>query len=154
MFVGTQKNRPSLVLVKPSKTRPYITERLLMGRKESNQTKTKEPSQRNACVCVFKRIFFVRLGPSVRLEENNNLNISCYQTPFSSNYWKLAVTCLKPTRTSSWKELNIQMGPYLSRTSNCYVKVYIGFEIWDRTCAQNWMSGNSYPSLVKLLLHL
>ena len=31
---------PSLVLVQPRKTRPYITERLLMGRKESNQTKT------------------------------------------------------------------------------------------------------------------
>ena len=30
---------PSLVLVQPRKTRPFITERLLMGRKESNQTK-------------------------------------------------------------------------------------------------------------------
>ena len=29
---------PSLVLVKPRKTRPCLTERLLMGRKESNQT--------------------------------------------------------------------------------------------------------------------
>ena len=29
---------PSLVLVQPRKTRPYITERLLMGRKELNQT--------------------------------------------------------------------------------------------------------------------
>ena len=29
---------PSLVLVQPRKTRPYTTERLLMGRKESNQT--------------------------------------------------------------------------------------------------------------------
>ena len=29
---------PSLVLVQPRKTRPYITERLLMVRKESNQT--------------------------------------------------------------------------------------------------------------------
>ena len=29
---------PILVLVKSRKTRPYITERLLMGRKESNQT--------------------------------------------------------------------------------------------------------------------
>ena len=29
---------PSLVLVQPRKTRPYISERLLMGRKESNQT--------------------------------------------------------------------------------------------------------------------
>ena len=30
---------PSLVLVQPKKTRPFITERLFMGRKESNQTK-------------------------------------------------------------------------------------------------------------------
>ena len=29
---------PSLVMVQPRKTNPYITERLLMGRKESNQT--------------------------------------------------------------------------------------------------------------------
>ena len=29
----------SSVLVQPRKTRPFITERLLMGRKESNQTK-------------------------------------------------------------------------------------------------------------------
>ena len=31
---------PSLVLVQPRKTCPCLTERLLMGRKESNQTKT------------------------------------------------------------------------------------------------------------------
>ena len=30
---------PSLALVQPRKTSPYITERLLMGRKESNQAK-------------------------------------------------------------------------------------------------------------------
>ena len=30
---------PSLVLVQPRKTCPFITERLLMGHKESNQTK-------------------------------------------------------------------------------------------------------------------
>ena len=30
--------KSSLVLVQPRKTRPFITERLLMGRKESNQT--------------------------------------------------------------------------------------------------------------------
>ena len=30
---------PSLVLVQPRKTRPCLTERLVMGRKESNQTK-------------------------------------------------------------------------------------------------------------------
>ena len=32
---------PSLVLVQPSKTRPYITEKLLMALKASNLTKTK-----------------------------------------------------------------------------------------------------------------
>ena len=32
---------PSLVLVQPKKTSPFITERLLMGRKETNQTKIK-----------------------------------------------------------------------------------------------------------------
>ena len=37
--VSVSKNiNPSLVLVQPRKTRPYITERLLMGCKESNQT--------------------------------------------------------------------------------------------------------------------
>ena len=37
--VSLSKNiNPSLVLVQPRKTRPSITERLLMGRKESNQT--------------------------------------------------------------------------------------------------------------------
>ena len=37
--VSLSKNiNPSLVLVQPGKTRPFITERLLMGCKESNQT--------------------------------------------------------------------------------------------------------------------
>ena len=37
--VSLSKNiNPSLVLVQPRKTRPFITERLLMGRKELNQT--------------------------------------------------------------------------------------------------------------------
>ena len=38
--VSLSKNiNPSLVLVQPRKTRPFIAERLLMGRQESNQTK-------------------------------------------------------------------------------------------------------------------
>ena len=38
--VSLSKNiNPSLVLVQPRKTPPFITERLLMGHKESNQTK-------------------------------------------------------------------------------------------------------------------
>ena len=36
--VSLRKNiYPSVVLVQPRKTRPFITERLLMGRKESNK---------------------------------------------------------------------------------------------------------------------
>ena len=39
-IVSLSKNiNPSLVLVQPRKTCPFITERLLMERKESNQTK-------------------------------------------------------------------------------------------------------------------
>ena len=39
-IVSLSKNiNPCLVLVQPRKTCPYITERLLVGRKESNQTK-------------------------------------------------------------------------------------------------------------------
>ena len=38
-IVSLSKNiNPSLVLVQPRKTHPFITERLLMGRKESDQT--------------------------------------------------------------------------------------------------------------------
>ena len=38
--VSLSKNiNPSLVLVQPRKTRPFISERLLIGRKQSNQTK-------------------------------------------------------------------------------------------------------------------
>ena len=37
-IVSLRKNiNPSLVLVQPRKTRPFITERLLMGRKKSNK---------------------------------------------------------------------------------------------------------------------
>ena len=40
--VSLSKNiNPSLVLVQPRNTRPFITERLLMGREESNQTNEK-----------------------------------------------------------------------------------------------------------------
>ena len=42
-LVSLSKNiNPSLVLVQPSNTRPFIIERLLMGCKESNKKKTKK----------------------------------------------------------------------------------------------------------------
>ena len=40
---------PSLVLVQPRKTCPYITERLLMGHKESNQTNCKPSRKHQLC---------------------------------------------------------------------------------------------------------
>ena len=50
--VSLSKNiNPSLVLVQPRKTRPFITERLLMGRKESNKTK-----QNHRLLCVRKSL--------------------------------------------------------------------------------------------------
>ena len=52
-IVSLSKNiNPSLVLVQPRKTRPFITERLLMGCKESYQTK-------NQTNVVVQRIGFV-----------------------------------------------------------------------------------------------
>ena len=43
---------PSLVLIQSTKTRPYITERLVMGRKESNQT-NKLDEYHNFKYCSF-----------------------------------------------------------------------------------------------------
>ena len=54
---------PSLVLVQPRKTRPFITERLLMGRKESNQTNKNHVIQ-NQCG------LYPCIGSSVGLEVN------------------------------------------------------------------------------------
>ena len=41
---------PSLVLVQPRKTRPFITERLLIGRKESNLTNKKITKKHEALI--------------------------------------------------------------------------------------------------------
>ena len=47
--VSLSKNiDPSLVLVQPRKNRPFITERVLMGRKESNQTNKYNETSQNA----------------------------------------------------------------------------------------------------------
>ena len=63
--VSLSKNiNPSLVLVQPRKTRPFITERLLMGRKESIQTKSlmAKTTAQSVCknnwlfVCLYKSL--------------------------------------------------------------------------------------------------
>ena len=53
-LVSLSKNiNPSLVLVQPRKTRPFITEILLMGCKESNQTKNKQKYGFKSCTHVY-----------------------------------------------------------------------------------------------------
>ena len=67
---------PSLVLAQPRKTRPYITERLLMGRKESNQT-NKQTNKQTQVLLYFEdvtngRSSIIRLH--IQSEYNNNNN--------------------------------------------------------------------------------
>ena len=47
---------PSLVLVQPRKTCPYIAERVLMGHKESNQTNKHSVCNRSSLIIVFARL--------------------------------------------------------------------------------------------------
>ena len=57
--VSLSKNiNPSLVLVQPRKIHPFITERLLMGRKESNQTTNKWFI--DISMCFFHALIFAR----------------------------------------------------------------------------------------------
>ena len=57
--VSLSKNiNPSLALIQPRKTRPYITKRLLMGRKESNQIKNKTYQ------CRLLMTLEISLGPN------------------------------------------------------------------------------------------
>ena len=52
--VSSSKNiNPSLVLVQPRKTRPFITEILLMGRKKLNETKLLD------CINVTKSLYLL-----------------------------------------------------------------------------------------------
>ena len=62
--------RSSLVLVQPRKTRPCLTERLLMGRKESNQTNKHRHKIDRQNIDMRKHWKFKRL--TQQLIENNN----------------------------------------------------------------------------------
>ena len=55
LFLSKNIN-PSLVLLQPRKTRPFITESLLMGRKESNQT-----NKQTLSLSAGRTVRFVRL---------------------------------------------------------------------------------------------
>ena len=59
--VSLSKNiNPSLVLVQPRKTCSFITERLLMGHKESNQTNNKLSVCKHCSVSIFNTSLFER----------------------------------------------------------------------------------------------
>ena len=67
-IVSLSKNiNPSLVLVQPRKARPYITKRLLMGCKESNQT-----NQKIQVRCGLTDFFFPKLPKSPDCRPNGN----------------------------------------------------------------------------------
>ena len=69
--VSLSKNiYPSLVLVQPRKTRPFITERLLMGRKESNQTKTQ-------CFPSSFSKYFAKSAVTMYNVRNNRISDGC-----------------------------------------------------------------------------
>ena len=61
--VSLSKNiNPSLVLAQPRKTPPFITERLLMGRKESNQTNKNKNA--NSCVTMTLLPSYIWCSPN------------------------------------------------------------------------------------------
>ena len=51
-------NNPSLVLVQPRKIHPFMTERLLMGRKESNQTNKQFMGQMKTITFLQDDVFY------------------------------------------------------------------------------------------------
>ena len=79
--VSLSKNiNPSLVLVQPNKTCPFITEKMLMGRKESNQTsKFYRRIKRHKIEVRFE--FGGQGGPVVGLKYVLGKSIFCPQTP-------------------------------------------------------------------------
>ena len=75
--VSLSKNiNPSFVLVQPRKTRPFITERLLMGCKESNQTN----KQKSLCIAM-KIIVCAPKIAFISLPINVNLCFGCSKEP-------------------------------------------------------------------------
>ena len=63
--VSLSKNiNPSLVLVQSRKTRPFITERLLKGRKESNQTKSNQREESISIQRVNRKTCYIMYIPA------------------------------------------------------------------------------------------
>ena len=94
---------PSLVLVQPRKTHPCLTERLLMGRKESNQTNKTNTISSIISECASSLLFthqnllmtnlqFLIMAQNIvtiRQEKNR------YKTPIITLYCSYSQTCVK-----------------------------------------------------------
>ena len=75
--VSFSKNiNPSLVLVQPRKTCPFITERLLMGHKESNQTNKQKILNNNLTFEVrpLSKMYGVRKWLEIMIAKALNIN--------------------------------------------------------------------------------
>ena len=91
--VSLSKNiNPSLVLVQPRKTLPFITERLLMGRKESNQTTTK--NDKNDTQFAARKtgaehyILFLHVSLFCTMKSNNIHSVLC----LGQDFWETQVS--------------------------------------------------------------
>ena len=128
--VSLSKNsNPSLVLVQPRKIRPFITERLLMGRKESNQTKT------NQCVLGAQKNPLIRTvllsTHNICFEVRNKKNDFNY-TPLSGGLHMCVP--IMPTMSSIYLV-------HYKGLIHCLVWVqHQGFfqQFWEKASDQNW----------------
>ena len=69
------RSDPSLVLVQPRKTRTFITERLLMGRKESNQT-NKQKQNRFSEKDILYAFEIITCDPSIHTMDHSDIAVS------------------------------------------------------------------------------
>ena len=88
---------PSLVLVQPRKTRPYITERLLIGRKESNQIKHFELEWASSSTLIL-------------------LVLSCHRSTIAFCYWRLFL--------SWWYGMNKVLTKPTERNDKSYGEIF------------------------------
>ena len=122
--VSLSKNiNPSLVLVQPRKTRPFITERLLMVRKESNQTnKTCYSSTYIHCVSLSLRTLSKRCFNDIGARRSSiyinrlHLHVFVYKCTLSVYVCHNVVPCVH----------NWLMTPDTHYSSTYILSVYLG----------------------------
>ena len=106
---------PSLVLVQPKKTRPCLTERLLMGRKESNQTNKYMPYiQLYLMVLRICRTYNYILWYCVYAIHTIISYGIAYRNPTVKPWWALLKTCHQaPTLSTTYNTLILKYWAWL-----------------------------------------